>query len=72
MAGQVEHEDGYLRRTDLERRLRLSRNTVSRKLHRGEFPGAFQVNGRGDWRIPPSGLREYIEQRQRQATASLT
>lgn len=30
---------------------------IRRECARGRFPGATQVNGRGDWRIPPRAVR---------------
>ena len=47
----------YLTKADVEATLQLHRNTVSRLLAKGCFPGAFRTGGR--WRIPVRDLENF-------------
>lgn len=47
----------YLTKADVEATLQLHRNTVSRLLAQGCFPGAFRTGGR--WRIPVGDLESF-------------
>ncbi|MBD3241601.1 MAG: helix-turn-helix domain-containing protein [Chitinivibrionales bacterium] len=49
----------YLTKADVEATLQLHRNTVSRLLAKGCFPGAFRTGGR--WRIPVRDLEIFAE-----------
>jgi excisionase family DNA binding protein len=45
-------------KVELEVRLKLHRNTVTRLLAQGRFPNAFRTGGR--WRIPLSDLEAFV------------
>lgn len=48
----------YITKVELEVRLKLHRNTVTRLLARRRFPNAFRTGGR--WRIPVSDIEAFI------------
>lgn len=47
-------------------RLRVNRRAALTLAAAGAFPGAFRINGRGEYRIPESGLQAYISAQQAQ------
>ena len=55
----------YLTKADVETTLQLHRNTVSRLLAKGCFPGAFRTGGR--WRIPVRDLENFAANEKNQA-----
>lgn len=55
-----EAED-YLSLKEVSGILKVHRNTVSRYLIAGQFPGAFRLR---DWRIPPRALRSFLRSHQ--------
>lgn len=48
----------YITKVELEVRLKLHRNTVTRLLAQRRFPNAFRTGGR--WRIPVSDLDAFV------------
>lgn len=50
--------DEFLTLKELAARFQCHRNTMSRMLAAGEFPGAIRTSG-GRWRIPPSAVKAY-------------
>lgn len=64
----------YITKVELEVRLKLHRNTVTRLLAQRRFPNAFRTGGR--WRIPLSDIERFIrdeaakEPRRRPVTAA--
>lgn len=48
----------YITKVEVEVRLKLHRNTVSRLLAQGRFPNAFRAGGR--WRIPVTDLDSFV------------
>ncbi len=50
--------DEHVTKTELESRLRLHRNTVTRLLAAGHFPNAFRAGGR--WRIPVRDVEAFV------------
>jgi len=51
----------HMTKTEVESRLKLHRNTVSRLLAEGRFPNAFRHGNR--WRIPTPDVEAFIQQR---------
>lgn len=51
--------DDHMTKLELQKKLKLHRNTVSRMLARGLFPNAFRTEG-GRWRIPVRDVEKYI------------
>jgi excisionase family DNA binding protein len=48
----------HMTKVELEQRLRLHRNTVSKLLQQGRFPNAFRMGGR--WRIPVTDIEAFL------------
>lgn len=53
--------DGMLTVREVAARLHIHPNTVKRLLHDGDLSPAYQVNGRGDWRIPESTIQAWLD-----------
>jgi len=51
----------HITKVEVEVRLKLHRNTVTRLLSQGRFPNAFRAGGR--WRIPISDVAAFIDDR---------
>ena len=58
----------YLTKGQLEERLQLHRNTVTRLLAAGHFPNAFLVNRQ--WRIPVSDVDAFVRSSPRHADST--
>lgn len=56
-----------LTRLEAQKELGVIKLTMLRMIRRGEFPNAYQVGERGDWRIPRRDLAAY-RRRQRVTT----
>ena len=49
---------------DVAQQSGMHRNTISRYLSRGEFPGAYRASDNGPWRIPQSAFDSWQRKRQ--------
>jgi excisionase family DNA binding protein len=61
----MEHkeQEQHLRMSEVCRMLGMNRMTVRDMIWRDELPGAYQLNQRGDWRIPLSSVHEWLRKR---------
>lgn len=58
-------QERHLTIVELAQVLHLAVCTTRQAVIRGEFPGAFKYNARGDWRIPETAVMAWIEAKQR-------
>jgi len=47
-------------RAEVEKQLRMHRNTVLSHLQKGHFPGAWKTDPNGEWKIPQSAIDAFI------------
>lgn len=63
----LDPEGPDLTATELAARLRVHRETITRYIAAGLFPGSYRMKGpRGQWRIPQAAVIAYIERDQQQ------
>lgn len=61
----------FLTLADVAEQLQISAAACSALVHSGELP-AFQIGGRGQWRIDEQKFEEFIEQRHEAARAMIS